>query len=67
MSPYATNLAAELYDLSMLYGLGTDASLTLGNKKAVEIVVASTPGRTVTIAVKGVKVPMTGRVIIAGC
>jgi hypothetical protein len=57
MSTYNTNLAAEFYVLSMLYRLGADASLTLGNKKAVDIIVACTPGRTVTIDVKGVAGP----------
>jgi hypothetical protein len=54
MSAYNTNLAAEFYVLSMLYRLGADASLTLGNKKAVDIVVALPSGQTVTIDVKGV-------------
>jgi len=53
MSTYNTNLAAEYYVLSMLYRLGADASLTLGNKKAVDIVVAYRAGRTATIDVKG--------------
>ena len=53
MSTYDTNLAAEFYVLSMLHRLGADAALTLGNKKAVDIIVAPTPGRTVTIDVKG--------------
>src|SRR5919108_4156671 len=57
MSAYNTNLAAEFYVLSMLYRLGADASLTLGNKKAVDIVVALTSGQTVTIDVKGVAGP----------
>jgi hypothetical protein len=50
---YNTNLAAEFYVLSMLYRLGFDASLTLGNKKAVDIVVVLEAGRSVTIDVKG--------------
>jgi len=50
---YNTNLAAEFYVLSMLYRLGVDASLTLGNKKAVDIVLAYKAGRTATIDVKG--------------
>jgi hypothetical protein len=55
MSTYNTNLAAEFYVLSMLYRLGADASLTLGNKKAVDIVVAYKAGRTATIDVKGLQ------------
>ena len=51
---YATNLASEFYVLSLLYRLGFDASLTLGNKKAVDIVVVLDEGRAVTIDVKAV-------------
>ncbi len=51
---YATNLASEFYVLSVLYRLGFDASLTLGNKKAVDIVVVLDEGRAVTIDVKAV-------------
>jgi hypothetical protein len=36
---YNTNLASEFYVLSMLYRLGFDANLTLGNKKSVDIAV----------------------------
>jgi hypothetical protein len=53
MTTYNTNLAAEFYVLSMLHRLGADASLTLGNKKAVDIVVAYKAGRTATVDVKG--------------
>lgn len=52
--PYNTNLAAEFYVLSMLHRRGADASLTLGNKKAVDIVVTRGAGRIVTVDVKGV-------------
>ena len=38
MTNYNTNLASEFYVLSMLHRLGSDASLTLGNKKSVDIV-----------------------------
>jgi hypothetical protein len=38
MSAYNTNLAAEFHVLAMLYCCGMDASLTLGNKKAVDTV-----------------------------
>jgi hypothetical protein len=54
---YNTNLAAEFHVLSMLYRLGFDASLTLGNKKAVDIAVVLEAGRTVTIDVKGLAAP----------
>lgn len=56
MTTYNTNLAAEFYVLSMLYRLGADASLTLGNKKAVDIIVVK-DGTTITIDVKGLAGP----------
>ena len=52
--PYNTNLAAEFHVLSMLHRRGAEASLTLGNKKSVDIAVVRGAGRTVTIDVKGV-------------
>jgi hypothetical protein len=54
MSRYNTNLAAEFYVLSMLYRLGFDATLTLGNKKSVDIVVVKQSGDFITIDVKGI-------------
>lgn len=53
MTTYNTNLASEFYVLSMLHRLGCDASLTLGNKKSVDIVVVRESGRVVTVDVKG--------------
>lgn len=53
MTKYNTNLASEFYVLSMLFRLGVDAALTLGNKKAVDIIVANEDGTTTTIDVKG--------------
>ena len=53
MTKYNTNLASEFYALSMLHRLGCDASLTLGNKKSVDIVVVRESGDVVTIDVKG--------------
>lgn len=53
MSGYDTNLAAEFYTLSMLHRLGFNATLTLGNKKAVDIVVVPRKRQPVTIDVKG--------------
>jgi hypothetical protein len=50
---YNTNLAAEFYVLSMLHRLGLDAFLTLGNKKAVDILVVRPNDQTVKIDVKG--------------
>jgi hypothetical protein len=54
MSGYNTNLAAEFHVLSVLHRLGADATLTLGNKKSVDIVVVRKAGDAVTIDVKGV-------------
>ena len=48
-----TNLAAEFFVLSTLHRLGFAATLTLGNTKAVDIVVARHRGDFVTIDVKG--------------
>ena len=52
MSAYDTNLAAEFYVLAVLHRLGMSATITLGNKKAVDIVVARDAGDAVTIDVK---------------
>ena len=38
----------------MLYRLGFDANLTLGNKKSVDIAVVLGPGRAITVDVKAV-------------
>ena len=56
MTTYNTNLAAEFYVLSMLHRLGADAGLTLGNKKAVDIVVTNGTD-ALTVDVKGVAGP----------
>jgi hypothetical protein len=53
MKSYNTNLAAEFHVLSMLYRLGFDATLTLGNKKAVDILVVRDSGDVATVDVKG--------------
>ena len=53
MSGYDTNLAAEFHVLSVLHRLGCNASLTLGNKKSVDILLVRKSGRVVTIDVKG--------------
>ena len=50
---YDTNLAAEFYVLSVLHRLGFAATLTLGNKKSVDIVIARDAGDAITIDVKG--------------
>jgi hypothetical protein len=54
MAAYDTNLAAEFYALSMLHRLGAAATLTLGNKKSVDIVIVHSAGDTVTVDVKGI-------------
>lgn len=40
LSKYETNLASEFYILAALYRPGADASLSLGNKKANEMLLA---------------------------
>jgi hypothetical protein len=49
-----TNMASEFYVLSTLHRLGKNALLTLGNKKAVDILV-ETDGKVLTIDVKGIQ------------
>ena len=49
----ATNLASEFYVLSVLHRLGANATLTLANKKSVDIVVVQDTGIAITIDVKG--------------
>ncbi|KAA9332670.1 hypothetical protein [Adhaeribacter soli] len=49
-----TNMASEFYVLSTLHRLGKNALLTLGNKKAVDILV-EVEGRALTIDVKGIR------------
>ncbi len=55
--PYNTNLAAEFWVLSSLYRIGVDAHLTLGNKKAVDIVITRDSEIAFTVDVKGVAGP----------
>jgi hypothetical protein len=57
MTTYNTNLASEFYVLSMLYRLGADAALTLGNKKSVDIIVVNEGKPNLTIDVKGLAGP----------
>jgi hypothetical protein len=54
LSKYETSLASEFYVLSVLYRIGADASLSLGNKKAVDITVVREAGDAATVDVKGV-------------
>lgn len=51
---YLTNIASEFYVISVLSRLGLDASLTLGNKKRVDITVIFEEGKALTIDVKAV-------------
>jgi hypothetical protein len=51
---YYTSLASEFYVMSVLCRLGLGANLTLGNKKAVDIVVTRTAGDAITVDVKAV-------------
>lgn len=57
MNKYNTNLASEFYVLSMLYRIGAEASLTLGNKKSVDIIVSLSESKTLTMDVKGLAAP----------
>lgn len=57
MTRYDTNLAAEFYILSMLHRIGAAASLTLGNRKSVDIFIALPDGLMLTLDVKGLAGP----------
>lgn len=65
-SGYGTNWASEFFVMSVLHRLGMDAHLTLGNKKAVDIVVVHGPGDAVTVDVKAVAGRMDWQVGNAG-
>ncbi len=49
------NLAAEFFVASQLFRLGYTVTITLGNTKEIDLLVAHPDGRTVTIDVKGLK------------
>lgn len=51
---YLTNIASEFFVISVLSRLGLEASLTLGNKKQIDIVVSLDEGRAITVDVKAV-------------
>ncbi|GAB3026519.1 hypothetical protein [Spirosoma pulveris] len=53
MANYQTGIAAEFYALSALYRLGLDANMTLGNRKAVDILAINEHDVSITIDVKG--------------
>jgi hypothetical protein len=50
---FNTHLASEFFVLSALHRLGAEATLTLANKKAVDIVVIRDAGEAFTLDVKG--------------
>jgi hypothetical protein len=54
MSEPNTNLAAEFYVLSALHRVGIEAYLTLGNKKACDIVAIREDRTSVSVEVKAV-------------
>ena len=49
---YNSNLASEFYVLSCLHRLGQDATISLGNKKSVDLQLVRKSGLVVTIDVK---------------
>jgi len=49
---YDSNLASEFYVLSCLHRLGKDATISLGNKKSVDLQLVRDSGLVVTIDVK---------------
>ena len=63
----STNLAAEFFVASQLHRLGYIVTLTLGNTKEVDLLVAHPDGRTITIDTKGLKnktnLPITPKLI----
>ena len=55
MKGYNTNLASEYYVLAVLYRMGFDAYITLGNKKGIDIIINDNNQRQLTIDVKGLQ------------
>lgn len=52
---FDTGIASEYLVLSMLYRLGIDAYMTLGNKKSVDIWIKNDDGSDISIDVKSVR------------
>lgn len=52
---FQTSMASEFLVMSMLYRLGLNAHLTLGNNKRVDIIVETDDDKMVTIDVKSVR------------
>ena len=50
-----TNLAAEFFVASQLFRIGYTVTITFGNTKEIDLIVAHPDGRTITIDVKGLK------------
>jgi len=57
MGAYATGIASEFYILSVLHRLGLNATLPLGNRKSIDIVIVGKAGKSVTVDVKGAVSP----------
>ena len=55
MKEYDTNLSSEYYVLSLLYRQNFDAYITLGNKKAIDIIIKNFNNEIITIDVKGLR------------
>ncbi len=55
MKGYNTNLASEYYVLAVLYRLGFDAYITLGNKKGIDIILNLNGEKQITVDVKGLQ------------
>jgi len=50
-----TNLASEFFVASQLFRLGYNVTITLGHTKEIDLYVADSDGKVVTIDVKGLK------------
>lgn len=54
-SGYDTGTASEFLVLSILYRLGVDAFISLGNKKSIDIVIKAKNGSSLSVDVKSVQ------------
>lgn len=54
-SSYDTGSASEFLVLSILFRLGVNAFISLGNKKAIDIIVKAKNGFSITVDVKSVR------------
>lgn len=55
LSSYECGMASEYLVLSIMYRLGIDAYITLGNKKSVDIIIKAKNGNAITVDVKSVR------------